>query len=96
MLQPVHGFDRYFLITFQNHHGMTASSGTIELHRRNVDRLMLQHGRHLRDMSRLILIVNNQSRIIAAEIRRQTVKLCDHDPAASHGGSYDFQLSAGF
>ena len=62
---------------------MAASSGTIELHRRNIDRLMLQHGRHLRNMSRLILIVNNQSRIIAAEIRRQTVKLCDHDPAAS-------------
>lgn len=45
MLQPVHGFDRYFLITFQNHHGMATSSGTIELHRRNVDRLMLQYRR---------------------------------------------------
>ena len=71
---------------------MPAAPGAIKLHRRDVDRFMLQHRRDLRHVPGLIQIVHNERRKIAAEIGLQSVDLPDVDPPAADRLPDDLQL----
>ena len=81
--QPHKPFFRNLLITLNNHHCHAAARRTVELHRRNVDRFVRQHRRHIRHMSRLIVVVDNQGWITAGKIGFNPIDLRNIDPGTA-------------
>ena len=71
---------------------MAASSRPIELHRRDIHGLMLQHTGHLCYMAGLIQVVNDQCRKISAEVCLQSIDPVNHDPSTADRRRLNLQL----
>ena len=83
------------MIALNNHHCHAAARRTVELHRRNINRFVRQHRRHIRHMSRLIVVVYNQGWITAGKIGFNPIDLRNIDPGTAQGFTYYRQTATG-